>query len=98
MYRVILSKQTIKDKSFLKAAGLEQKARDLLNIIRENPFQNPPPYEKLVGNLRRYYFRRINVRHRLVYEVFDNAEQNKDHAGILYKGIVIVARMWTHYE
>ena len=66
MYLIKFSKQAEKDKQRLKAAGLEQKAKDLLNILMQNPFQNPPPYEKLVGNLRGNYSRRINIQHRLV--------------------------------
>ena len=64
MYLIKFSKQAEKDKQRLKAAGLEQKAKDLLNILMKNPFQNPPPYEKLVGNLRGNYSRRINIQHR----------------------------------
>lgn len=86
MYEIILSRQAAKDRSFLKQAGLEQKAKQLLAVIRENPFQNPPPYEVLKGNLRGMYSRRINYQHRLVYEVLE-AEKT-----------VHVLRMWTHYE
>lgn len=67
MYVIRFSKQADKDKKLLKGAGHDQKAKNLLNIIVQNPFQNPPPYEGLVGNLNGYYFRRISIQHRLVY-------------------------------
>lgn len=86
MYKVILSKQAVKDVSLLRGAGLLKKTKALLDIIADNPFQNPPPYEKLVGNLSGFYSRRLSRQHRLVYEVF--AEQKEIH----------VLRMWTHYE
>ena len=95
MYLVRFSKQAEKDKRNLKAAGLENKARELLHIIRENPFQNPPPFETLVGNLSGFYSRRINIQHRLVYSVF---QEEIAFDGIWYEGTVVVARMWTHYE
>ena len=68
------------------ASGLKRKAQDLLEVLAVNPFQNPPPYEKLVGDLTGAYSRRINIQHRMVYEVFD-AERT-----------VRVLRMWSHYE
>lgn len=86
MYRIVLSKQAYKDRSLLKAAGLEKKARELLEIIKNNPYQNPPPYEALIGNMKGLYSRRINIKHRLVYEVIES-ERN-----------VHILRMWTHYE
>ena len=95
MYIIRFSKQADKDKKLLKGAGLDLKAKNLLNVIAENPFQNPPPYEGLVGNLNGYYSRRINIQHRLVYQVieepcvFDNVQ---------YEGTVKLIRMWTHYE
>jgi len=70
----------------LLASGLKPKAQDLLEVLAANPFQNPPPYEKLVGDLTGAYSRRINIQHRMVYEVFD-AERT-----------VRVLRMWSHYE
>ena len=85
MYTIRFSKQADKDKKLLKAAGLERKTKELLNIISQNPFQNPPQYEKLVGNLDGLYSRRINIQHRLVYEVIDDST-------------IFVRRMWTHYE
>lgn len=95
MYIIRFSKQADKDKRLLKRAGLESKAKSLLNIIMENPFQNPPPYEGLVGNLRGYYSRRINIQHRLVYQVFSELVVID---GIEYEGTIKVARMWSHYE
>jgi len=85
-WRVVFSKHAGKDASKLAAAGLKPKAQALLAILARDPFQNPPPYEKLVGDLAGAYSRRINIQHRLVYEVFP-AERT-----------VRVLRMWTHYE
>jgi toxin YoeB len=86
MWDVRFSKNAEKDKKLLKQAGLEEKAKKLLDILREDPFQNPPSYEKLVGDLKGYYSRRINLQHRLVYKVD------------LEEKIVEVRAMWTHYE
>ncbi len=95
MYLIRFSKQADKDKKMLKGAGLEQKAKGLLNIIATNPFQNPPPYEGLIGNLSGYYSRRINIQHRLVYQVYhDSVELD----GIQYEGTIKVVRMWSHYD
>ena len=85
MYRVLYSKLALKDAKKLSKSNLDQKAKSLIAIIQKNPFQNPPPYEKLVGNLDGAISRRINVKHRLVYQVL---EQDK---------IVRVLRMWSHY-
>ena len=95
MYLIRFSKQADKDKKLLKCAGLDRKAKDLLNIIAINPFQNPPPYEQLLGNLSGYYFRRINIQHRFVYEVYNEPVIEN---GIQYEGTILVARMWTHYD
>lgn len=95
MYIIRFSKQADKDKKLLKRAGLDLKARKLLDIIAENPFQNPPPYEGLVGNLSGYYSRRINIQHRLVYQVY-NAPVTIDE--VEYQGTVKIIRMWTHYD
>lgn len=83
---VVYAKHAQKDAQKLAATGLKGKAQELLAIIKENPFQNPPPYEKLVGDLSGAYSRRINIQHRLVYEVLPEQK------------IVKVLRMWTHYE
>ncbi|MBQ8075736.1 MAG: Txe/YoeB family addiction module toxin [Oscillospiraceae bacterium] len=98
MYLVTLSKQAGKDKALLKNAGLEQKAKSLLNLLIINPYQNPPPYEKLLGSLDGYFSRRINLQHRLVYRVDENIDGLIDTNGNVYEGIVYVKRMWTHYE
>lgn len=86
MWVVLFTKNAEKDKPKLKAAGLEKKAKSLLILLSENPFQAPPSYEKLIGDLNGYYSRRINIQHRLVYRVDSQ------------KNIVIVHSMWSHYE
>ena len=85
-WRVVYSKHAQKDAKKLAAAGLKDKALDLLAVLAADPFQNPPPYEKLVGDLAGTYSRRINIQHRLVYEVFAKER------------IVRVLRMWSRYE
>lgn len=85
-WQVVFSKDAQKDAKKLAAAGLKPKAQELLAVLAANPFQNPPSYEKLAGDLAGAYSRRINIQHRLVYEVF--AKQRA----------VRVLRMWTHYE
>ncbi len=85
-WAVVFAKQAVKDARKLAAAGLKLKAQGLLDVLRLDPFQNPPPFEKLVGDLEGAYSRRINIQHRLVYEVF-KAQRT-----------VRVLRMWTHYE
>lgn len=92
MYLVTFSKKAEADKKLLKQANLEKKAKSMLNILVEDPFQSPPPYEKLIGNLSGYYSRRINIQHRLVYSV-EPANQDSQ-----FDGIVFVRRMWSHYE
>lgn len=95
MFRIVYEKQAAKDIKNLKSAGLDKKAKELIEIIRDNPFQTPPAYEGLVGNLQGYYSRRINIQHRLVYQVY--AEPlNVD--GVQYQGTVKIIRMWTHYD
>ena len=85
-WHVVYSKYAQKDAKKLAAAGLKGKALDLLVVLAADPFQNPPPYEKLVGDLAGTYSRRINIQHHLVYEVFAKER------------IVRVLRMWSHYE
>ena len=85
-WNVAYSKFAHKKTKKHSAAGLREKAQALLDILEKDPFQNPPPYEKLVGDLRGAYSRRINIQHRLVYEVFRKEKT------------VRVLRMWTHYE
>ena len=102
MYKVILSRQAAKDVNKLKETGLAEKARFLIGVVSKNPFQNPPPYERLSGNLENYYSRRINIQHRFVYQVLQNTDklinENNAENNVLYVGIVHVLRMWTHYE
>ena len=86
MYNVELSRQSQKDLVNLKQAGLLTATRELVEIIKENPFQTPPPYEKLVGNLSGKYSRRINIKHRMVYSVLEEEKT------------IIILRMWSHYE
>jgi len=85
-WEVVFAKHAVKDAKKLAASGLKQKAQDLLDILASDPFQNPPPYEKLVGDLAGAYSRRITIQHRMVYEVFPKQK------------VVRVLRMWTHYE
>jgi len=84
-YKILYSKLALKDAKKLSSANLDKKAKELIEIIRKNPFQNPPPYEKLVGNLNGSYSRRINIQHRLVYEVRES------------DNVVRISRMWSHY-
>lgn len=79
----------------LKGVRLDEKAKTLIERIKENPFQNPPPYEALVGNLQGVYYRRINIQHRLVYQVYDDPVELD---GVTYEGTVKIIRMWTHYD
>ena len=85
-WQVVFTKQAQKDAKKNAVAGLQEKTERLLSILRKNPFQNPPPYEKLVGDLAGAYSRRINIQHRLVYQVLEQERMVK------------VLRMWTHYE
>jgi Txe/YoeB family toxin of toxin-antitoxin system len=86
MWQVVFAKAAAKDAKKLAAAGLKSRAQELLDVLANDPFQNPPPFEKLVGDLEGGYLRRINIQHRLVYEVFKKEKT------------VRVLRMWTHYE
>lgn len=85
-WEVVYAKQAMKDAKKLAASGFKPKAQELLVILANDPFQNPPPFEKLVGDLAGAYSRRINIQHRMVYEVFAKEK------------MVRVLRMWTHYE
>lgn len=85
-WELVYTKHAQNDAQRLAATGLKARAQELLTIIKENPFQNPPPYEKLVGDLSGAYSRRINIQHRLVYQVLQEPR------------IVKVLRMWSHYE
>ena len=86
MWTIKFTKNAEKDKKLLKNAGLEEKVKKLLNLIAANPFVNPPGYEKLIGDLKDYYSRRINLQHRLVYRVLKETET------------IIVHSMWSHYD
>ena len=85
-WTLVYAKHALKDARKLSSNGLRQKAEALLELIAEDPFRNPPPYEKLVGDLAGAYSRRINIQHRIVYEVFTRERT------------VRILRMWTHYE
>jgi Txe/YoeB family toxin of toxin-antitoxin system len=85
-WQLVYTRQAQKDAKKLASSGLKEKARELLRVIAVNPLQNPPPYEKLVGDLAGAYSRRINIQHRLVYEVLEREQ------------VVKVLRMWTHYQ
>ena len=85
-WELVYSKQALKDAKKLKAAGLKPKAEELLEILKKDPLQNPPSFEKLIGDLAGAYSRRINIHNRLVYEVFPKEK------------VVRLLRMWTHYE
>jgi len=84
-YKVVYSKLALKDAKKLSSVSLDKKAKELIEIVKNNPYQNPPPYEKLVGNLSGAFSRRINIKHRIVYEVLEEEK------------IVRVLRLWTHY-
>ena len=85
MWIIKFAKNAEKEKRLLKSAGLDEKAKKLLNLIAINPFQTPPSYEKLVGDLDGYYSRRINLQHRLVYKVYKEIDT------------VVIHSMWSHY-
>jgi toxin YoeB len=85
-WRLVFTKQAQKDAKKIAQSGLKPQASRLLDILRKNPYQNPPPYEKLVGDLSGVFSRRINIQHRLIYQVLDDINTVK------------VIRMWTHYE
>jgi Txe/YoeB family toxin of toxin-antitoxin system len=86
MWKIYYTRQAQKDARKLVSSGLKNKAEELLRIVAENPYQNPPPYEKLVGDLSGAFSRRINIQHRLVYQVYEEEK------------CVKVLRLWTHYE
>ena len=86
MYKIVYTKKAVKDIAKLKSAKLDEKARSLIELVRKDPFQTPPPYEKRLGDLSGAYSRRINVKHRFVYEVLE-----KDK-------IIKILSMWTHYD
>ncbi|MBP6368216.1 MAG: Txe/YoeB family addiction module toxin [Nitrosomonas sp.] len=85
-WEILFTRQAQKDASKISQAGLRPKTAELLKLISENPFQNPPPYEKLIGDLSGAYSRRITIQHRLIYQIYPEDKKIK------------VLRMWTHYE
>lgn len=85
-WRVVFTKHAKKDAAKLARGHLREKAQELLSVLEKDPFQNPPPFEKLLGDLAGAYSRRINIQHRLVYQVLEEVHTVK------------VLRMWTHYE
>lgn len=86
MYKIVYTKTAAKDIPKLKAAHLDETAKALIDVLRGNPYQNPPPYEKLAGDLQGAYSRRINIKHRLVYEIFEEEKTVK------------IISLWSHYE
>lgn len=86
MHKIVYRRQAVKDIPKIKAIGLSEKVQRLIEVIKQNPYQNPPPYEKLVGDLQGAYSRRINVQHRLVYQIFDKEK------------VVKIISIWSHYE
>ena len=85
-WRLVYTNQAVKDAARIASAGLKPQVQKLLSVLAENPFKSPPRYEKLVGDLRGAYSRRINIKHRLVYQVLEEEK------------VVKIIRMWTHYE
>lgn len=86
MFKIVYTKTAAKDIPKLKAAHLDKKAKVLIDLIRENPYQKPPRYEKLIGDMQGLYSRRINIQHRMVYQVIENEKT------------VVIISLWTHYE
>lgn len=95
MYKIVFTKQALNDLEKLKKAGISANAKKLVDVIRENPYQNPPRFEKLVGKLDGLLSRRISILHRLVYQVFT---EPFTEGGTDYQGIIKIVRMWTHYD
>ena len=86
IWELVYTKQAQKDAKKLSASGLKDKAQKILEILKVNPYQNPPPYEKLIGDLSGAYSRRINIQHRVVYQVYEKEK------------VIKVIRLWTHYD
>ena len=95
MYKIIYTKQAAKDIENLKRANLAAKTQNLIEVIRKNPFQKPPSFEDLRGNLKGFYSRRINIQHHLVHQVYQENIIEEDKQ---YDGIIKIVRMWTHYD
>jgi toxin YoeB len=85
-WQLVYTKQALKDAKKLASSGLKPKAEELLYLLKQDPFQNPPPFEKLVGDLAGAYSRSINIQHRMVYQVYEQERMVK------------IIRLWTHYE
>jgi len=92
-YKIKYARQANKDARLLERAGLEKIAINLLSVIKQNPWQNPPLYEKLQGDMKGSYSRRVNKQHRIVYDVLPNKDNVKDNNGIPYEGIIKIIRM-----
>lgn len=86
MYKIVYTKTALKDIPKLKSVHLDETAKNLIEVIRSNPFKTPPPYEKLVGDMTGAYSRRINIKHRLVYQIYENEKTVK------------IISLWSHYE
>ena len=86
MYKIVYSSQAQKDAKKANEKGLKNNIQKIINILENNPYQNPPPYEKLIGDLTGSYSRRINIQHRLIYQIYKSEK------------IVKIIKMWTHYE
>ncbi len=86
MYKIVYTNQALKDAKKASQAGFRDRIEKLFSILENDPYQNPPPYEKLIGDLIGAYSRRINIQHRLIYQIYDN------------ENVVKIIRMWTHYE
>ena len=97
-FKVIFSRQALKDLQKLKQAGLGRQAKEITDILMANPYKTPPRFEKLSGDFRDYFSRRINIQHRYVYQIMQNTDGLHDKDGVMYTGIIHVLRMWTHYE
>ncbi len=85
-WKVVFTRQAQKDAEKLSSSGLKSKAEEIIEILRQDPYQTPPPYEKLIGDLSGAFSRRLNIQHRIVYQIYNDEK------------IVKVIRMWTHYE
>jgi Txe/YoeB family toxin of toxin-antitoxin system len=98
MYEVKFTKQAAKDYDLLENAGLYKKRDQLIEMVEKNPYQNPPPYEIMKHDYKGAISRRINRKHRFVYEILPNTDNLKDEAGVPFIGVIKIITMWTHYE
>ncbi|MDR2656110.1 MAG: Txe/YoeB family addiction module toxin [Oscillospiraceae bacterium] len=97
-WKVVYSKQAKSELPLLKATKLLRKTKELIEVLKENPLKTPPPYEKLLGNMDGKYSRRINLKHRLVYEILPNTQNLENAFGEPFEGLAYIVSMWTHYE